>query len=105
MFSAEVTPGRISAGAGRDRGAPSSGHGFKGLALVRGIPFHRSDQVRDQIVSTFQFDIDLGPCLLTSVAGLDETVVRKDECHEAKRDNDDHEQFGPDSALWLQANQ
>jgi hypothetical protein len=42
-------------------------HLFERSALVRRIPLHRLDEVRDEVVAPPELDVDLGPSVLRAV--------------------------------------
>src|SRR5262249_19171388 len=60
-------------------------------AFVRRVALHRLDEIRDQIMPSLQFDVDLAPGLRDQIALRDEPVVADhgaDE-HDEQRDHDD----------------
>src|SRR5688572_27780597 len=57
---------------------------------MRGVPFDRLYQVRDEVVSPLELNIDIGPALFDAIAPADEAVVREYEPQACDR-NDSEE--------------
>jgi hypothetical protein len=55
---------------------------------VGGVPLDGLDEVRDEVVTTVQLDVDLAPRLLHQVPQPDEAVVRGDGPEHGDHDND-----------------
>ena len=61
------------------------GHGVEDRALVRGVPLHGLDEVRDQVVPTGELDVDAAPRLVDQRALPDEAVVHHDQATSRSR--------------------
>src|SRR5690606_29594615 len=59
-------------------GGPRRGHGLKGLALVAEVALGGLHQVRYQVETPLQLDVDLGEGILVSIACHHEAVVDPD---------------------------
>ena len=51
---------------------------------MRGVAFNRLNQVRYEVVSALELDVDVGPCLLAAHYQAHEAVVRRDSPHSRK---------------------
>ena len=60
------------------------------LLLMGGVTLHRLDEVRDQVVPSAEFSVDVRPCVLDQGLLRNEPVVRDDGAD--RNDHDQHEQ-------------
>ena len=75
---------------GLRRGA-GDGDRLERLALVRRVALDGLDEVRNQVVSPSELDVDLGPRVLGAIAQPDEAVVEKNEGDDDEDDDPDHD--------------
>jgi hypothetical protein len=52
----------------------SFGYFLKNLALMGGITFDRFDQIRNQVISSFELDINIRPCFLGPIFKANQAI-------------------------------
>src|SRR5262249_41450019 len=67
-------------------------HGFEGPALVRGVTFHRFDQIGNEVMALLELHIDVGKGLIGSLPHGNKAVVDTDR---PKHDDDDDAKDDP----------
>ena len=68
-------------------------NGLERFALMRGVALDSFDEVRDEIDSSFQLDVDLRPGVADLVASTDQSVVTRDEHNNEYNYDDDHDDY------------
>ena len=83
-------------GVGRgDRRVAGLDHGFEGAALVGGVALDGLDEVRDEVESALELDVDLRPGVVDLVAAADQAVVhRRSSTRHDHQHDDDHDDGG-----------
>jgi hypothetical protein len=75
-----------------DGGVARLDHRLERLALVLHVSLRRFDEVRNQVVTTLELDVDLRPGLLGDILEAYEAVIESDE---PDRDDDQNDQRDP----------
>ena len=69
-------------------------HGLERLALVAHVSLGNLHEIRDQVVSSLELNVDLAECVLVTVPQADERVERPDRVQDEQNDDHDHAQQG-----------